>query len=881
MRVAFKIMERRYILGVFLTLIIILLVSLAFFAATLPNDAPLRRYLYLFWSLFFNDPTLILLVVGFSLLVLFILSFMCPREIMDTVLLFFSFLLTALFFFLLSLNVLNLGLGVLAYPFTIPRTPPLNIYNPVNGLIAFLLIMLKGLLLERIFFKGSSQIEKVCLIMGLGFGTTSLQIAVLGYLKALNLTVIIFLDLAFTAALIFAWLIKSLKTSGKIFHYSVNLGSNSLPISRLISMNPWEAAIILAVGLLLAADSYYAVAAAVEFDSLAYLVHYAKIIYTNHGVLDLYGPSLGLEMSAAYPIGFQALGVYFYEYVGAADDFYMRILPPIFYLLLLLACYLLSSQFFENSRDRLLCIFAVSSTLILNYYVALSSHYMTYIVFLETLALSFSVKFLRFKDQKYLFISTIFGGFASLVSYLGLCTTLFLLIVFYFGKVKPSLALKFLLISLSIPSIYLVRNFILAGDPLYPFLTFSSDKLWILRRQHFYIQSIYAGLQISSPFSIVEFLMMRCLGTRPWLTIGLLVAPFLIAFFLKEKGAGSLQTEEKVLLMFFATAILCFFLTSTFERYLLPFIGIYACMYVWIRKKAKELNMRKLAFFLTLILVYSYSFTLGASLGGYRAFNSEGSAKDALGYLAYYYEDDAKCWRWINEHTDLNDRIGSFEIRHYYIKRDVFLLDGKEASPLYRSNITIDEALQYLRRRGVKYILSPSWVSMSGILPTYKNLVITSYLGDPKYLPAVYVHGSSAIYHVGPVDLNSLVAGYLSNKTVPPLLGLNIDMDVTLKDGVAIYSLEVPGDYHQKANLTVEILSQSSSATIEIWDGSLRDAEPKRFLTANSHSRHVTGNSKLSWLLQGGSHILVIKSTNDQQNSLHIKLRISQRSLES
>ena len=371
--------------------------------------------------------------------------------------------------------------------------------------------------------------------------------------------------------------------------------------------------------------------------------------------------------------------------------------------------------------------------------------------------------------------------------------------------------------------------------------------------------------------------MMRCLGTRPWLTIGLLVAPLLIILFLRERGVESLRTEEKVLLMFFATAIFCFFLTSTFERYILPFIGVYACMYVWIGKKAKDLNMRKLVFFLTLILVYSYSFTLGASLGGYRAFNSKGGSKDVLDYLAYYYEDDAECWRWINEHTDPNDRIASFEIRHYYIKRDVFLLDGKEASPLYRSNLTIDEALQYLKSRGVKYILSPSWVSMSGILPTYKSLIITSYLGNPDYLPAVYVHGSSAIYHLGPLDLDGLVAEYLSNKTVPPLLGLNIDLDVTLQDGVAIYSLEVPGDYHQKANLTVEILSQSSSATIEIWDGDLEDAETGKALTANFPSRHTTGNSRLNWLLQGGSHILIIRSMDDQQNTLHVKLRISPR----
>ncbi|RJS90944.1 hypothetical protein CW705_04740 [Candidatus Bathyarchaeota archaeon] len=877
----FKTIEREHILGVVLTLIIISTISIVFFAATLPSDAPLKRDLYLFWSFFFKIPALILFIVGLLMLILFILSFTCSRKIMDFILLVFSFSLTALFFFLLSLNVLNLGLDVLAYPFIIPRIPPLSVFNPAGGLLAFSLILLKGLLLERIFFNGSTWTERICLIMGFGFGITSLQVAVLSYAKVLYQPILASLDLAFIGSVILLWIVKNLKNSSEAPHCLLGLKLESLSIPHLSHVDPWKVAIILAVGLLLAADSYYAVAAVVEFDSLAYMVHYAKIIYENHGVLDLYGPSLGLEMSAAYPIGFQALGVYFYEYVGVADDFYMRILPPIFYLLLLLACYLFSSQFFEDEKDRLLCLFAVSSTLILNYYVALSSHYVAYITFLETLSLNFLVKFLRVKNEKLFFISAVFGGFASLVSYLGLCTILFLLIISYLGRVKPSTILRSLLICLSIPSIYLIRNLILSGDPIYPFLTFSSEKLWVLRRQHFYIQSIYAGLQISNPFSIIEFLVMRCLGSRPWLTVDLLAAPIFIVFFLKENGVKALLTEEKALLVFFAAAIFCFFLTSTFERYLLPLISIYACIYMWTRKRAKELKMHKLAFILALILVYSYSFTLGASLGGYKTFNFKGGSNDVLDYLKYYYKDDAECWRWINKYTSQNDRIASFEIRHYYIKRDIFLLDGKEAAPLYRPNITINEALQYLKSHGVKYILSPSWVSMSGILPAYKDLIITSYLGDPDYLPAVYVHGSSAIYHVGPLDLDDLVAEYLSKRMVPPILGIDVHLNVTLNDGIAIYSLDIPGDYHEKANMTVEVLNGSSMVSIEIVDGDLEDVKLIKSLTADLNSRNSAGNQKLGWLLQGGSHLLLIRSLDDSQTSrcINLRLSISPRSL--
>jgi len=866
-----KILEKDYVLGVLLTGIILLLIGIAVFAAVLPTDAPLRLHLYLFWQVFFKNPIIILVAVNSSLLALLILSLTSRKEIVDTLLLLFSFSLTALFFFLLSLNLLNLGLSVLTYPFTILPIPPLKIHNPINGMIAFLLIMLKGLLLENFLFDTSSKIEKVCLTAALGFGTTSLQVSILSYVKTLYPTVLIFQDATLIITLMIIWQLKKPNFSTN-YGYLANLRSKISSISSLTRKNSWRASVILAIGLLLAVDSYYAIAAAVEFDSLAYLVQYAKIIYTNNGVLDLYGPSLGLEMSAAYPIGFQALGVYFYEYIGSADDFYMRILPPIFYLLLLLACYLFSSQFFEDEKNRLLSLFAVSSTLILNYYVALSSHYITYLAFLETLALTFLTKFLRFRDERLLLISAVLGGFASLVSYLGLCSSIFLLIALLYGRVRSSLFLKALLANLSMPSIYLTRNLLLAGDPVYPFLTFSSDKLWNLRRQHFYIQSIYAGLQISNPFSIVEFLMMRCLGTRPWLTIGLLVAPIIVAFLLKRKVLDSMKTEEKVLFMFFAAAIFCFFLTSTFERYILPFIGIYACIYVWIREKARESKMNKMAFFLTLILIYSYSFTLGASLGGFRAFDSEGGSKDVLEYLGYYYKDDAKCWRWINEYTSPNDRIASFEIRHYYLDRDIFLLDGKEAAPLYYSNITIDEALNYLKSRSVRYILSPGWVSTTGILPTYKNLIITTYLGDPRYLPTIYVHGSSAIYHVGPLDTERLVAEYLSNKIIPPLLGLSIDLNVTLQNGVAVYGLEVPGDYHRKVDLTIEIISESP-ITVDILDGAPKDIESINSTATNLLSKY-SGNGKFNWLLQSGSHVLVIRAIDDQAN-LQAKLRIS------
>jgi len=283
-------------------------------------------------------------------------------------------------------------------------------------------------------------------------------------------------------------------------------------------------------------------------------------------------------------------------------------------------------------------------------------------------------------------------------------------------------------------------------------------------------------------------------------------------------------------------------------------------------------------FALTLILIYSFSITLGTSLGGYKSFNLNASSNDVMDYLTYYYAEDANCWRWINANTDPEDKIGSFEIRYYYINRDIFPLDCQEAAILYDPSLTIDGALSYLRGHGVRYILSPGWVSTSETLPAYSNLTITAHLGDPKYLPAVYVYGSSAIYHVGPLDIESLIAGYLKEDTIPPVLGLNIELVATLDQGSATFALQVPGDYYQRANLTVQTLSRPVNVTIEIWEGVYKDVENLfKASSVPAASSKAEGGSEIrvNWPLRGGSYMLVVRSLDPLPNPSQVRLNIS------
>lgn len=85
------------------------------------------------------------------------------------------------------------------------------------------------------------------------------------------------------------------------------------------------------------------------------------------------------------------------------------------------------------------------------------------------------------------------------------------------------------------------------------------------------------------------------------------------------------------------------------------------------------------------------------------------SAGDKWSYLINVFEE-ADTWKWINENTPLDARIATYDIRTYYLERDVMMLDGHEATPLYNMTSIVD-CLEYLKERNVGYILSIPWAA--------------------------------------------------------------------------------------------------------------------------------------------------------------------------
>jgi len=867
------------------------------------RNSPLRDLLYRFWLVFIEHPFFPLVILGLAVSTLVAAILYNSRKLIaiDNLMAGFVFGFFTLYVILLTLHSLNFDLTkTLSILAPIPM-PPLSITNPHLGFMAFILILLKGVLLKRtLLHRKFSTLESLCLMYGLGFGITSFQVMVLSLLHVLYSHLVMISDVLLISTFIiiclrsagFKGLVNIRRETTHAFAKFINQVKRRI-ISDLkrtltyqnIRVHKLETLILCTLGALFAATSYYAIAAIVEWDSLTYIAHYAKLIYKTHGVLDLHGPSIGLEMSAAYPIGFQSLAVYFYIYVGGVDDFYMRILSPIFYILILMACYLFSSELFSSLRERLLVLFTASSIPLLIYYIALSGHYLGYLIFLTTLFLYFLMKYLITREKQSLILASLFGGFASLVSYLGLLSLVFLGASIALHKDFLT-SLKALLINLVIPLPYLLRNFILLKDPVYPFLSRFPDLLWASREEHFHLQSIYSGLQLSSAFSIVDFFMMRFFGVRPLIIIVIILTPLFLTYLWRTGNLRGISGREKYLLWLFLISFSCFLAKSTFERYILPFIVIYASTYVWLFIVTKKLKMMKLTSILILILVFSSIITMGMTLAGYRTSNAEIKVNNVMDYLEFYYPDDASIWKWLNENTWQNEKVASFDIRYYYIIPQVVPLDGQMARPLYRSDITVDEALHYLKSLGVKYIYSTSWASpMSPVAPpAYYQNIITRYLGDPSYFPPLYVKGSSAVYHVGALNISELVARYLSQDVIPPLIGYNITLqrlitNNTLPPTTMLY-LSIPCDYHNRVKLIIRAKSFPYNVSIELWQGQIN----LRTKWWESYSNTTSDpwpaymgkiDPRLEWVVKGGDYTIVIRLWDEYKAPVLINLEVN------
>jgi len=694
------------------------------------------------------------------------------------------------------------------YPLAIPNIlqAPIEAIPFDSGWIGFVFIFVDGLLFSYILaITGVDITERLLLSVGLGFGAT----------YALMILVGILWDLSFlTIILGQSGLFITLCSIAFYKRFKMNLNINPRKDIHIPKFRLVEIILLFVVSIYTVASIHKTVAyPAIEWDSLAYGVNYAKILFDMGKVPLIAGPSIGLEMSASYPPGVQLLAVYLYTFAGNANDFYYRMLQPIFGLATIIVTYKFALAATKNKTASVFAIFILSA--IPSFWESfILETYLMCLTLMATLASYFFFKAYNSHDnngKKYEIVATLFCSFAALTSYTGILALGLLVLYSLARRVK---AKRFSLLAILASSIVLpwyMRNLLLLGNPVYPFFGVGNylDPLMLSSTtQHF------------QTWSQVPFL--------DWISIGSKIGAVIL--FLAVIGLMFDKRKQFLLifpcyLLFGGVAIMA--LHIPFIRYLLialPALAVVISASTESLLVGHSLVGRTTALILVSMILISSVATLPC-INSFKP-NSEQDG-NKWSYLSQVFEE-GDAWKWINENTPADARIATYDIKEYYVERDIVSLDGYEAAPLYRMD-DVEECIDFLEGKNVTYFLSVPWATPSSnqMPPAYEWCVLTRYLGDPLYLPPVYVgSGGAAVYHVGPIEEETMYSYFAEKDFVPPIKNPMVNLMITDKNRLsgASFYVPVPADY-RKGLLTVALNNSYHSVDVELWNTKISDTE--------------------------------------------------------
>jgi hypothetical protein len=715
------------------------------------------------------------------------------------------------------------------YSFPPPSFPPDMSLAPIEsipfdgGWIGLLFIFVNGFLLSYVLIgDGADKTERLMLSIGLGFGLNFAVLILIGVLWEFNLLTIILTQVILLLVLGVSAFYRGLRPK---LRGVLSLPRN--PIKHRVDI--LTVLVIVVIGTFLTAATYKNVSLpATEWDSLAYGVNYARIIFEKHSIPLIAGPSLGLEMAANYPPGVQLIGSFLYVFAGSANDFYFRILSPIFGLATIIATYKFA---ITPSRSRAIAVFAALtlSAIPLFWEPFIQETYFMALTYMLTLSAFFFFKAYESKSgnaKQYEIVGTLFGCFAALTSYIGLFS--FGLLLLYAVNAKLSLKRFASLITLAalITIPWYARNIILLGNPIYPFFGIGKYLDPFLRNstvQHFqgyssvgifFWLSIFGKLGIGILVVVIAYL---TFSSRKNQLMGL---PSYLQKTVGNNIPNYLQSKFLIILpsYLFLVGLTLMTMHIPFPRYL---IIAFPCFAVVFSAAVKSLfNMHNVTRVLAvgLVFVVAISSVLVPLYMNY----SKPAARigdDEWAYLTHVFEE-ADAWKWINNnHNSPTDaRIAMFDIKEYYIERDVMPLDGNESAPLYRMN-SIEEAINFLQEERVTHILSVPWASPgdSRMPNAYKSSILTRYLGDPRYLPPIYVGANgTTVYSVGPIDEKEIYEAFARNGSAPPLKHVTLNLTLTNSNSSnAKLCLPIPVDYR---NGTLTLKVDGADLYIRLWN---------------------------------------------------------------
>ena len=558
----------------------------------------------------------------------------------------------------------------------------------------------------------------------------------------------------------------------------------------------------------------------IEWDSLAYGVSYSSSIFLHHGIQLLFGPEIGIQLSGNYPPGTQTAVAFIYTLAGGVYDLYYRLFIFLAGVFTAVITYFMSLKLTHSKEASAISLLGLAvSPLFIFYTIEVDYSMYTALEFVTVFYLSF----LYVKENKtgVLVLDALCASFAGLTSYIGLFAVLFVMITIFLKSKSSKTFFKSLSLTLVllIPEyIFLIRNFILLGNPLYPFFGIGKGLQSIIYQSTKNEIRYNLTSSLNTIFSWVMFVEYELARIGDLVLIG--VFGFVVYYVLSRSKIK--HSEDRLLILFllvsFIITLALMYVNGPYFRYSLPFISILALtlgvLYVRIPSRSRK--------FITVILITVFLLTIPVYMPYVENIKSirNTNVTSTFGYLDKVYGYDAQAWQWIDNNTPKNAVIGSYEIRTYYINRTVFSLDNPALMPLYTGNLNASEVYSQLEKYNISYIFSVAWASkVSSIAPaTYYESSLTHYLGDPNYFKTVYANPMDAVYQVSKertlptYNISSYSQIYLNLKDTFRISTLNSTVPWAF-----FGYLTIQPDYIND-NIAIS-LKDNQNSSIELWNG--------------------------------------------------------------
>lgn len=543
--------------------------------------------------------------------------------------------------------------------------------------------------------------------------------------------------------------------------------------TRLQQIGRWSTSCVLGTTLLLITLRDL-ISPVVEWDATIYHSQLARLWFLQRPDPPLlFGPSLGVQISANYPPLFPASGLAANLSAGRVTDVVLRLESPLLLIGMLLFVFAFSRRRFGLTAAWWSVFLLGTAPLMVLYASWSTSYVLTSALGLIAILLCVEAAAQDTRSRRLWVVVGLLLGLAILSSFYGWLYLLValpaVLAVRASRKERIANALWMLATVAAVSGVWLLRNWIELGDPLYPLgipLFHGrglSGPLWSAAQQELRVNanSYWIGSH--------SLLRLRQLATllfdRHLVAIGSLP----VALMLWRRNFSRLEKRYVALaaLVLLGAELVpgWFWIRALLPA--VPFLAIgggVALSELGLRARRRRdapsaIRGRLSSWSSTIFRVSALSLFLAVSLIGgaialalaiagpgqgtwttqlpnstnFMALNqSLGSASSTLWTV---FGGDYEAWNWLNEHLR-GERLATFEIRAEYLNHPgtILYLDGEEAKPLL-TIMTPSRALDFFKHHHVRYIFVPAWSAGPGATrdPAVNLLPLHNFLGDADF----------------------------------------------------------------------------------------------------------------------------------------------------